>query len=257
VIKDFNSKLILVNTQHGDSFVGSLPRMREVDRDTPKMGEQWRDLKKEQFTLERDKATLDRKKEDLDISQRRVEREQMDPTKRGTKEFMDGVRRYEMEKKAYETKVKDHDTRNSIYKRRLSVYNAEFARSTWTHESPPDVPPLADSRSAANSRPKADSRPPANSPNMPDLEGTTWNKKDSAGYLQTYKFLPNGKFSYTTENSSPPNIPNYGTWKQSGDRVEFTIGSFSTSRGQIRGNEIVGEGSNTLGMRWDFRISKK
>jgi hypothetical protein len=93
------------------------------------------------------------------------------------------------------------------------------------------------------------------------LEGTTWtgNRPETGEY--TIKFAKDGQLQYiinVMQNgvTAPRTIK--GTWKQSGDDVQITIGnSYSVLQGTLEGNVMKGNATNQEGVSWKWTLFKK
>jgi hypothetical protein len=93
------------------------------------------------------------------------------------------------------------------------------------------------------------------------LEGTTWtgNRPETGEY--TIKFLKDSQLQYiinVMQNgvTSPRTVK--GTWKQSGDEIQITIGnSYSVLQGTIEGGVMKGNATNQDGLSWKWTLFKK
>ena len=93
------------------------------------------------------------------------------------------------------------------------------------------------------------------------LEGTTWtgNRPETGEYA--IKFLKDGQLQYiinVMQNgvTSPRTIK--GTWKQSGNDVQITIGnSYSVLQGTFEGSVMKGNATNQEGLTWKWTLFKK
>ena len=93
------------------------------------------------------------------------------------------------------------------------------------------------------------------------LEGTTWtgNRPETGEYA--IKFLKDGQLQYiinVMQNgvTSPRTIK--GTWKQSGNDVQITIGnSYSVLQGTLEGSVMKGNATNQEGLTWKWTLFKK
>jgi len=93
------------------------------------------------------------------------------------------------------------------------------------------------------------------------LEGTTWtgNRPETGEY--TIKFLKDGKLDYiinVMQNGVTAPRTVKGTWKQSGNDVQITIGnSYSVLQGTLEGNVMKGNATNQEGVSWKWTLFKK
>jgi len=93
------------------------------------------------------------------------------------------------------------------------------------------------------------------------LEGTTWtgNRPETGEY--TIKFLKDGKLDYIIDVmqngvTAPRTVK--GTWKQSGNDVQITIGnSYSVLQGTLEGSVMKGNATNQEGVSWKWTLFKK
>src|SRR5215216_1603933 len=93
------------------------------------------------------------------------------------------------------------------------------------------------------------------------LEGTTWtgNRPETGEYA--IKFLKDGQLQYiinVMQNgvTSPRTIK--GTWKQSGNDVQISIGdSYSVLQGTLEGSVMKGNATNQEGLTWKWTLFKK
>lgn len=93
------------------------------------------------------------------------------------------------------------------------------------------------------------------------LEGTTWtgNRPETGEY--TIKFLKERQLDYiinVMQNgvTSPRTVK--GTWKQTGDDIQITIGnSYSVWQGAIEGGVMKGNATNQDGVSWKWTLFKK
>ena len=85
------------------------------------------------------------------------------------------------------------------------------------------------------------------------LEGTTWTGTNENGEF-TIEFLEGEKLRYTLLSN---NHPVGGTWKQVGELVQITIGSFSTAEGTFEKGVIRLEGSNVEGRKYRMFLTPK
>ncbi len=93
------------------------------------------------------------------------------------------------------------------------------------------------------------------------LEGSTWtgNRPETGEY--TIKFLKDGQLQYiinVMQNgvTSPRTVK--GTWKQSGNDVQITIGnSYSVLQGTLEGSVMKGNATNQEGVSWKWTLFKK
>jgi hypothetical protein len=93
------------------------------------------------------------------------------------------------------------------------------------------------------------------------LEGTTWTGSRPETGEYTMEFLKDGKLNYiinVMENGVTAPRTVKGTWKQSGNNVQITIGnSYSVMQGTIDGGMMKGEGNNQEGTSWKWTLFKK
>ena len=93
------------------------------------------------------------------------------------------------------------------------------------------------------------------------LEGSTWtgNRPETGEY--TIKFLKDGQLQYiinVMQNgvTSPRTVK--GTWKQSGNDIQITIGnSYSVLQGTLEGSVMKGNATNQEGVSWKWILFKK
>ncbi len=97
--------------------------------------------------------------------------------------------------------------------------------------------------------------------NLSALEDSTWTGSSPEAGEYTIKLLKDGKLEYiinVMQNGVTAPRTVKGTWKQSGQAVQLTIGnSFSVLQGTLDGNVIKGDGTNQEGTTWKFTLFRK
>ncbi|HEX6625907.1 MAG TPA: hypothetical protein VF064_19480, partial [Pyrinomonadaceae bacterium] len=76
----------------------------------------------------------------------------------------------------------------------------------------------------------------------------------AAGGRYTVEFLPEGKLRYTLVDNKKTTG---GSWKQTGDFIQMSVGGYSALSGRIEGDVIRGEGSNVAGEKWSWALTRK
>jgi hypothetical protein len=97
--------------------------------------------------------------------------------------------------------------------------------------------------------------------NLSALEDSTWMGTSPEAGEYTIKLLKDGKLEYiikVMQNGVTAPRTVKGTWKQSGQAVQLTIGnSYSVLQGTLEGNVIKGDGTNQEGTTWKFTLFRK
>lgn len=97
--------------------------------------------------------------------------------------------------------------------------------------------------------------------NLSALEDSTWMGTSPEAGEYTIKLLKDGKLEYiikVMQNGVTAPRTVKGTWKQSGQAVQLTIGnSYSVLQGTLDGNVIKGDGTNQEGTTWKFTLFRK
>jgi hypothetical protein len=93
------------------------------------------------------------------------------------------------------------------------------------------------------------------------LEGTTWTGNSPEAGEYTMKFLKDGQLQYIInimQNGATAPRTIKGTWKQSGNNVQITVGnSYSVLQGTLEGSVMKGDGTNQEGVLWKWTLFKK
>ena len=135
----------------------------------------------------------------------------------------------------------------------ISVRDAKAAASQ------PYVPDTSTHTSAAAGRDTSIELKPSDA--KLSLEGSTWTGSRPETGEYTIKFEKDGQLQYiinVMQNgvTAPRTIK--GTWKQSGNDVQITIGnSYSVLQGTIEGSVMKGSATNQEGAEWKWTLFKK